>query len=88
MIFSDNQLDDLIRKTLSFLPEDLERVRQDLEKNMKSGLQATLARMDLVTREEFDTQAELLSRTRATLDELENKLIQMEKLLEEKNNNN
>ena len=63
-MINDNRLDELIKKTLSFLPEDLARTRQDIEKNLKTGLQATLAKMDLVTREEFDTQAELLSRTR------------------------
>ncbi|HKK15995.1 MAG TPA: accessory factor UbiK family protein [Gammaproteobacteria bacterium] len=84
-MINDNRLDELIKKTLSFLPEDLARTRQDIEKNLKTGLQATLAKMDLVTREEFDTQAELLSRTRATLDEMEKKLASLEQLLDEHN---
>lgn len=84
-MINDNRLDELIKKTLSFLPEDLARTRQDIEKNLKTGLQATLAKMDLVTREEFDTQAELLSRTRATLDEMEKKLARLEQLHDEHN---
>lgn len=87
MNINDNRLDDLIRKTLAYLPEDITKTRQDIEKNLKSGLQASLARMDLVTREEFDTQAELLSRTRAALDALEKKLEELEQSVAERNNN-
>lgn len=86
MSINDSRLEDLIRKTLAYLPEDMTKTRQDIEKNLKSGLQASLARMDLVTREEFDTQAELLSRTRAALDELEKKLDELEQAVAERNN--
>jgi hypothetical protein len=51
---------------------------RDVEKNLKAGLTAWLARLDLVTREEFDVQAETLARTRARLQELENRLAQLE----------
>lgn len=85
MIINENKLDELIKKTLSFLPDDINRTRQDMEKNLKTGLQATLSKMDLVTREEFDTQAELLSRTRASLDEMEKKLASLEQLIDERN---
>ena len=40
--------------------------------------------MELVTREEFDIQASLLSRTRAKLEALQKKLSEIEKQLEEK----
>ena len=36
----------------------------DIEKNVKAMLQGGLARLDLVTREEFDTQARVLAKTR------------------------
>ena len=45
---------------------------------VKSALQAALARMDLVTREEFDAQAAVLQRTRARLEALEDKLTELE----------
>ena len=44
-------------------------------------VQAGLARMDLVTREEFDVQAELLARTRALLDAMEKRLAALEQAL-------
>lgn len=52
---------------------------RDLEKNMRALLSSTFARLDLVTREEFDVQREVLARTREKLDKLEAKLAALEK---------
>ncbi len=43
----------------------------DIEDNLKTILHATFDKLDLVTREEFDTQQKVLANTRAKLDELE-----------------
>ena len=51
----------------------------DLEKNLRALLQSAFSRLDLVTREEFDVQREVLARTRAKLAELEAKLAELEK---------
>jgi len=51
----------------------------DLEKNLRALLAAAFGRLDLVTREEFDVQREVLARTRAKLQELEAKLAEIEK---------
>ena len=50
----------------------------DLEKNLRALLQSAFSRLDLVTREEFDVQREVLLRTRAKLQELEGKLAELE----------
>lgn len=50
----------------------------DLQRNAKAMLTDTFSRMDLVTREEFDIQADLLARTRARLDVLEARLQALE----------
>ncbi len=47
---------------------------KDIEKNIKAMMGATFARMDLVTREEFDVQQEVLARTREQLAQLEARL--------------
>jgi BMFP domain-containing protein YqiC len=52
---------------------------KDIEKNLKAALAGGLARLDLVTREEFDTQAQVLARTREKLQELEQRLAELEK---------
>ena len=50
----------------------------DLEKNLRVLLQSAFSRLDLVTREEFDVQREVLARARAKLQELEAKLAELE----------
>ncbi|MEO6022688.1 MAG: accessory factor UbiK family protein [Burkholderiales bacterium] len=52
---------------------------KDFEKNSRAMLLSLFAKMDLVTREEFDVQAQVLLRTRQKLDELEAKLAEREK---------
>lgn len=51
---------------------------RDIEKNLKASLAAWLARLDLVTREEFDVQAQVLARTREKLQALEARLAELE----------
>jgi len=51
---------------------------KDLEKNVKAMMAATFSRMDLVTREEFDIQQEVLAQTRAQLDALTQRLAALE----------
>lgn len=52
---------------------------KDLEKNLRAMLASTFSKMDLVTREEFDVQQELLLRTREKLNLLEGRLAAVEK---------
>jgi BMFP domain-containing protein YqiC len=51
---------------------------EDMERNFKSLLQSALSRLDLVTREEFDVQMAVLSRTREKLEALETRLTELE----------
>jgi BMFP domain-containing protein YqiC len=70
-----------------FLDELNERVRAllaqspaaDLEKNLRALLASAFSRLDLVTREEFDVQCEVLARTREKLAQLETRLAEYEK---------
>ena len=66
------------------LPEDIDLLKEDIEKNVRATLNAAFTKMELVTREELDIQASLLSRTREKLEALQKKLSEMEKQLEEK----
>lgn len=51
---------------------------KDFEKNARALLTQGFAKLDLVTREEFDIQSELLARTRQKLDELEKRVAALE----------
>jgi BMFP domain-containing protein YqiC len=51
---------------------------KDIEKNVKSMMTQGFAKLDLVTREEFDIQAQVLGKTRAKLEALEARLADLE----------
>ncbi len=51
---------------------------KDIEKNAKAVMSGMFAKLDLVTREEFDVQAQVLARTRAKLKELEARVTALE----------
>ena len=51
---------------------------KDVEKNVRALLSGFFTRLDLVTREEFDVQSEVLRRTREKLEQLEAKVAQLE----------
>ena len=54
---------------------------RDLEKNMRAMLNQGYAKLDLLTREEFEIQSEVLARTRAKLEALENRVAELENRL-------
>ena len=75
MATNQNLFDELsakIRETLANSPA------RDIEKNVRAMLTAGFSRLDLVTREEFDVQSELLARTREKLTELEARVARLE----------
>ena len=72
------QLDDLARRLGGLLPPSLRDGREELQENFKSVLQAGLARLDLVTREEFEVQRAVLLKTREKLEALELAVAELE----------
>ena len=67
-----DEMDRRIREILARSPA------ADLEKNLRALMQSALGRLDLVTREEYDVQREVLARTRAKLEQLEARLAELE----------
>ena len=76
------KIETAISDITKILPEDLNILKEDLEKNLRATLNATFSKMEIVTREEFDIQASLLSRTREKLEILQEKLSELEKQLD------
>ncbi|MBP6748017.1 MAG: accessory factor UbiK family protein [Xanthomonadaceae bacterium] len=65
-----SQIDDLARRLSGLVPPALREGREEMQDNFKAALQSGLAKLDLVTREEFDVQRAVLVRTRQQLDDL------------------
>jgi BMFP domain-containing protein YqiC len=60
----------LAEELVGSLPLHLQSVKADLEKNCQRVLKQFFTKMDIVTREEFDTQVKVLARTRQKMEEL------------------
>jgi BMFP domain-containing protein YqiC len=71
-------IDDLARQISDSLPAGVKGIQQDVEKNVRTLLQGAFARLDLVTREEFDVQTRVLMRTREKLEALEQQVAELE----------
>lgn len=71
-------LDDLAQKLAGLVPPGLRAAEEDLKATFRAALQSGLARMELVTREEFEVQRLVLQRTREKLEALERELDALE----------
>jgi len=71
-------LDDLARRMAASMPKGFQVLQEDLHRSFQATLQSALDRLDLVTREEFDVQREVLARTRAKLDALARRVAELE----------
>lgn len=67
------------KRLLHVLPDNLSGLTSDVEKNIKSILESSFAKMNLVTREEFDTQSAVLERARNVQMELLQRIAALEK---------
>ncbi|HZT02105.1 MAG TPA: accessory factor UbiK family protein [Steroidobacteraceae bacterium] len=72
------RIDEIARRLLENVPPAFRTVSKDLETNFRAVLRSSLGKLDLVTRDEFDTQTRVLERTRARLAELEARLQALE----------
>jgi len=75
---NSNGLDDLAKRLADSVPESLRAFGRDLEGNFKAVLQAQLAKLDLVTRQDFDVQSAILERTQVKLAAIEARLKELE----------
>ena len=75
---TNESIENIARKLAEAVPEGLRSVREDLENNFRSVLSASLSKLDLITREEFEVQEAVLAKTRQKLEALEARLKEME----------
>ena len=80
-MFEPKQFEDLAKKLYSTLPTSLQNFENEIQQKFKEILQSAFARMDLVTREEFDVQIKVLARTREKVEALQT---QVQALIKEK----
>ncbi|KTD46176.1 accessory factor UbiK family protein [Legionella quateirensis] len=84
-MFDTKQFDDLAQMLFATLPTSLQNIENDIQQKFKEVLQATFARLDLITRDEFDVQCKVLTRTREKLEQLQKQVDELLKAQESKN---
>lgn len=72
---------DVIRQVSDLLGDS--PLKTEADRNARALLQSALRRLDMVSREEFDAQADVLARTRARVEELEAQLESLSTELEQ-----
>lgn len=77
-MIDSKSLNDLTEKLSRLIPADVGTLKKDLENNVRAVLQNAFQKLDLVTREEFDVQSELLARSREKLEVLEQRIKELE----------
>ena len=75
------RIDEIARRLMERVPPALRAMQQDLEDNFRTVLRATLGKLDVVTRDEFDAQTKVLERTRAKVDSLQARLAELEAMV-------
>ena len=77
-MLNPKMLDEMSKKISEVLAQS---PAKDIEKNARALLASLFARLDLITREEFDVQQEVMKRTRDKLAEMEKRVAELEQRL-------
>jgi len=78
IMFNAKKIEDIAKQVTDAIPPKFKDIANDIEEKTKVVLQRKLSQLDVVSREEFDVQTQVLIKTRAKLAELEDKLAEIE----------
>ncbi|WP_334468003.1 ubiquinone biosynthesis accessory factor UbiK [Arsenophonus sp. PmNCSU2021_1] len=73
------KIEQVVRQIKDTLPQGIRDLSEDLDKKLRAILQSQLGKLDLVSREEFDIQTQVLLRTREKMAQMEKRIEQLEK---------
>ncbi|MGP1947186.1 MAG: accessory factor UbiK family protein [Arsenophonus sp. NC-PG7-MAG3] len=79
------KIEEVVRQIKETLPQEIRNLGEDLNKKLKGGLQYQLGKFNLISREEFDIQIQVLLQTREKIAEMEKRIEELEKRLDHKN---
>lgn len=71
-------IDEISESFDRYLPDSLKTVKGDVEKNIRSAVQANLERLELVTREDYEIQVAMVAKMQKRLTALEEQVAQLE----------
>ena len=76
-------LDDFAKRLAEIVPQSARDLHQDIEKNLRAVVTSTFNKLNLVTREEFEIQQQVLLRTRTKVEKLEQQISSLENQLQQ-----
>lgn len=77
-MFDAKKLEQVARQIHESMPQPVKDLGSDMDQKVRQVIQGQLNKLDVVSREEFDVQTQVLLRTRQKLTEMEQKLDQLE----------
>tara|TARA_B100001996_G_C18616047_1_gene575783 strand:+ start:382 stop:636 length:255 start_codon:yes stop_codon:yes gene_type:complete len=77
--FDPKNVDDFASRIKDIMPESLKTSKEEMQKTLRSGAEGVLQKLDLVSREEYDIQVDLLKKCQEKIKELEEKILELEK---------
>lgn len=80
-MFDSKKLEQVAKQIQDAMPQPVKELGNDVEQKVRQVIQAQLGKLNVVNREEFDVQTQVLLRTRQKLTELEKKMAELEKKL-------
>ncbi len=82
------KIEEIAKQVTDAIPPSVKNIANDFEEKTKTVLQRKLAQLDVVTREEFDVQTQVLLKTREKLAQMEAKIAELEAKLGDNIENN
>ena len=76
--FSPDKLERIAQQIHEAMPASVKALGGDIDQKMKQVIQGQLAKLEVVSREEFDVQTQVLLRTKKQLSDLESRLALLE----------
>ncbi|CAH0534759.1 Ubiquinone biosynthesis accessory factor UbiK [Vibrio stylophorae] len=83
-MFDPKKLEQIAKQIHESMPQPVKELGKDVEQKVRQVIQNQLGKLDMVNREEFDVQTQVLLRTRQKLNDLEKKLAELESKLVDK----
>ncbi|EEX35843.1 ubiquinone biosynthesis accessory factor UbiK [Vibrio metschnikovii] len=83
-MFDPKKLEQIAKQIHDSMPQPVKELGSDVEQKVRQVIQGQLNKLDMVSREEFDVQTQVLLRTRQKLSDMEQKLNELEAKLSEK----
>ncbi|CED72645.1 accessory factor UbiK family protein [Aliivibrio sp. EL58] len=83
-MFDPKKLEQVAKQIHDSMPQPVKELGTDVEQKVRQVIQGQLNKLDVVGREEFDVQTQVLLRTRQKLTAMEQKLAELEEKLSEK----